>query len=268
MGKHNKARRSDRCGKIVVAAAAATVIGGWAAPVAYADEGAPPAKPSNPISKTADAVKSTVAGVQKAVTGAAGSFQKAAQDGLKVGSAVRAPCSVPNSNSPTSRVSANTFTGGPQSLAAAAPALPRPPFYTPSPPITNDNPTGSVTIPIADVTLPYLPDAPRFALPTPGAGLPPSFGSQGTNNVRPGPCSAAADQRQQPVRPQLLRHRRQQPVAPPITSARVCRASSPGTQHAAGNQVIMPTSFGTNFGWMGNDNGNVGINLPTAWTTC
>ena len=86
MGKHNKARRSDRCGKIVVAAAAATVIGGWAAPVAYADEGAAPAKPSNPISKTADAVKSTVDGVRKAVTGAAGSFQKAAQDGLQVGS--------------------------------------------------------------------------------------------------------------------------------------------------------------------------------------
>ena len=26
----------------------------------------------------------------------------------------------------------------------------------------------------------------------------------------------------------------------------------------AGNQVILPTSFGTNFGWMGNDNGNCG----------
>ena len=49
-----------------------------------------------------------------------------------------------------------------------------------------------MTIPIVDVTLPYLPDAPRFALPTPSAGMPPSFGSQGTNNRLPslGPASA------------------------------------------------------------------------------
>ena len=29
----------------------------------------------------------------------------------------------------------------------------------------------------------------------------------------------------------------------------------------AGNQVIVPTSFGTNFGWMGDDNGNW-VGLP------
>ena len=76
MGKHNKARRSVRCGQIVVAAAAATVLAGWAAPVASADDTDAAAKPANPISKTADAVKSTVDGVRKAVTDAAGSFQK------------------------------------------------------------------------------------------------------------------------------------------------------------------------------------------------
>ena len=69
MGKHNKARRSDRCGKIVVAAAAATVIGGWAAPVAYADDSAAPAKPSNPISKTADAVAFLVSEHASFITG-------------------------------------------------------------------------------------------------------------------------------------------------------------------------------------------------------
>ncbi len=88
MGKHNKPRRSVRSGQIIVATAAASVLAGWAAPVAYADDGASATndKPSNPISKTADAVKSTVDGVRKAVTGAAGSFQRAAQDGLQVGS--------------------------------------------------------------------------------------------------------------------------------------------------------------------------------------
>ena len=40
MGKHNKARRPIRGGQIVVAAAAASVLAGWAAPVAYADDGA------------------------------------------------------------------------------------------------------------------------------------------------------------------------------------------------------------------------------------
>ena len=53
MGKHNKSRRHNRSGQIVVAAAAASVLAGWAAPVAYADDGADSDKGSNPVSRAA-----------------------------------------------------------------------------------------------------------------------------------------------------------------------------------------------------------------------
>ena len=49
-----------------------------------------------------------------------------------------------------------------------------------------------MTIPIVDVTLPGLPDGPRFALPTPSPGIPPGFGSQGSNNRLPVPGPAGA----------------------------------------------------------------------------
>ena len=121
----------------------------------------------------------------------------------------------------------------------------------------DDTATGSVTIPIVDVTLPYLPDAPRFAFPTPGAGLPPSFGSQGTNN-RLGPLgpAAAATNGNNLFGLNFF----------DIGNNNLLTANNVGTglqgiiagngNTAAGNQVITPTSFGTNFGWMGNNNGS------------
>jgi hypothetical protein len=247
MGKHNKPRRSVRSGQIIVAAAAASVIGGWAAPVAYADDGAGATndKPSNPISKTADAVKSTVDGVRKAVTGAAGSFQRAAQDGLQVGSGGAGSLLRPKSNSPRSTLSAQQTTGGTQRNTVASALAPTPP--------SDDDATGSVTIPIVDVTLPGLPDGPRFALPTPSPGIPPGFGSQGTNTL---------------------------PVLGPLSNGNnlfglnffnigdnnLLTANNIGTglqgviagdgNFLAGNQVIAPFASGTNFGWMGNNNGD------------
>ena len=115
MGKHNKPRRYNRGGQIAVAAAAATVLAGWAAPVAYADEGADTDKPSNPVSRTADAVKSTVDGVRKAVRDVGSSVQGAARDGLQVGSGGAGSLLRPNSNSPRSTVSARTVTGSQRS---------------------------------------------------------------------------------------------------------------------------------------------------------
>jgi hypothetical protein len=261
MGKHNKARRSDRCGKIVIAAAAASVIGGWAAPVAYAEGPADTNdKPSNPISKTADAVKSTVDGVRKAVTGAAGSFQHAAQDGLKVGSGGAGTLLRPNKG-PKSTVSARTFTGGPQALIAP-PAPYVPPTNGPTSP-GNDDATGSVTIPIVGVTLPNLPDAPRFAFPTPSPGFPPGFGSQGPINTRLGiPGAGAVTNGNNLFGLNFF----------DIGNQNLLTANNVGTglqgiiagdgNTVAGNQVITPTSFGTNFGWMGNNNGALGLNPP------
>ena len=56
MGKHNKPRRTVRGGQIVVAAAAATVLAGWAAPVAYADDsGTDNDSASKPVSKAVGA---------------------------------------------------------------------------------------------------------------------------------------------------------------------------------------------------------------------
>jgi len=62
MGKHNKPRRQHRGGQIVVAAAAATVLAGWAAPVGYADDGADSDTGSNAASRTAGAVKEALRG--------------------------------------------------------------------------------------------------------------------------------------------------------------------------------------------------------------
>jgi hypothetical protein len=261
MGKHNKARRSDRCGKIVVAAAAATVIGGWAAPVAYADEGAgagASAKDSNPISKTADAVKSTVDGVRKAVTGAAGSFQKAAQSGLQVGSGGAGSLLSPNKSPKTSFSSSGGFIQSDQ---------PKTSLVGPTPP-SNDNATGSVTIPIVNVTLPNLPELPDFQVPGPGVGVPPSFGAQGPINTRigPGPVAgalAAATNGNNLFGLNFFN----------IEDNNLGVANNIGTglqgilagdrNTLAGNQVIAPFATGTNFGWMGNDNGNAAVNPPT-----
>lgn len=254
MGKHNKPRRSVRSGQIIVATAAASVLAGWAAPVAYADDGADSDAGSNPVSKAvgaaAGAARDTVDGVRKAVTGAADSFQKAAQSGLQVGSGGAGSLLRPNSNSPRSTVSSQTNGGSQRS--AVAPTIA-------TPPASNDTATGSFTIPIADVTLPDLPPPPRFAFPTPSAGIPPGFGSQGSNNV---------------------------PILGPLSNGNnlfggnffnigdnnLLTANQIGTglqgiiaaddNFLAGNQVIAPTSSGTNFGWMGSDNGNLALNPP------
>jgi hypothetical protein len=128
-------------------------------------------------------------------------------------------------------------------------------------PPSNDNATGSVTIPVVDVTLPYLPDAPRFAFPTPGAGLPPSFGSQGTNKRLPLGLGAATNGNN------LFGLNFFD-----IGNDNLGTANNVGTglqgiiagneNTLAGNQVITPTSFGTNFGWMGNNNVSVGLPPP------
>ena len=137
MGKHNKPRRSVRSGQIIVAAAAASVLAGWAAPVAYADDDATNDKPSNPISKTADAVKSTVDGVRKAVTGAAGSFQRRRRTAIQIGSGGAGTSMSLIPKSPKTTVSARTITGGP-SNALAVPALVTPSQATPTPDASDD----------------------------------------------------------------------------------------------------------------------------------
>ncbi len=220
---------------------------------------ATPAKPSNPISKTADAVKSTVDGVRKAVTDVGSSLQGAAQERdsdrrrrrrqLLTSLIPNGPKSIFNPQTNCHRRSAV--------VPAPSPAFvvhPRRPT-----PASNDNATGSVTIPIVDVTLPYLPDAPRFAFPTPGAGLPPSFGSQGTNNRFPlGPAAA-------PTNGNNLFGLNFFDIG----NNNLLTANNVGTglqgiiagngNTLAGNQVITPTSFGTNFGWMGNNNGSLSL---------
>jgi hypothetical protein len=244
MGKHNKARPSDRRGRVVVAAAAASVIAGWAAPAAYADDGN--SSPSNPVNKTAGAVKSTVDGVRKAVTDVGSSLQGAAKSAIQTGAGGNGTSTSLIPNGPKTKVNAQTNTGGQQSNAAFAPAIP-----DPSP---DNNASGSVTLPIVDVTLPNLPDAPRFALPTPGAGVPPSFGSQGANIL--GPLGAATNGNN------LFGLNFFD-----IGDNNFLTANNIGTglqgiiagnrNVLVGNQVIAPTSFGTNFGWIGNDNGGV-----------
>ena len=256
MGKHNKARRPIRGGQIVVAAAAASVLAGWAAPVAYADDGAAAGagsdKPSNPISKTADAVKSTVDGVRKAVTGAAGSFQRAAQDGLQVGSGGAGSSTSLIPKGPRTSFSGQT-NGGSSSrslqsgdLAASAVV-----------PNTPDPVSGSVTIPIVNVTLPDLPPPPRFAFPTPSLGIPPGFGSQGSNDRLP--LGAGALTNGSNLFGLNFFN---------IGDDNLLTANNIGTglqgiiagddNTLAGNQVITPTSSGTNFGWMGDNNGRRG----------
>jgi hypothetical protein len=251
MGKHNKPRRYNRGGQIAIAAAAASVLAGWAAPVAYADEGADTDKPSNPVSRTADAVKSTVDGVRKAVTDVGSSLQGAARSGLQAGAGGNGTATslFPNGG-PKSKVDAQETVISrqtPNAVTALAPPTPSNPAY--------DTPTGSVTIPIVDVTLPYLPDAPRFAFPTPSPGFPPGFGSQGTNTRLPfGPAGALTNGNN------LFGLNFFN-----IGNNNLFTANNIGTglqgiiagngNTLAGNQVIAPTSFGTNFGWMGNNNG-------------
>jgi hypothetical protein len=253
MGKHSKARRSDRRGQIVIAAAAASVIAGWAAPTAYADEGTD-GSPSNPVSKTAETVKSTIDGVRKAVTDVGSSLQGAARTAIQTGAGGNGTSTSLIPKGPKSNINAQTNTGSTQPKVAASPALVPP---------TPDIATGSVTLPIIDVTLPYLPDAPRFAVPTPSPGFPPGFGAQGTNNRLPLGAGALTNGNN------LFGLNFFD-----IGDNNLLTANNIGTglqgiiagdrNTLAGNQVITPTSFGTNFGWMGNNNGPGATRLTPA----
>ncbi|WNG94772.1 hypothetical protein [Mycobacterium sp. ITM-2016-00318] len=250
MGKHNKPRGINRGGQIAVAAAAATVLAGWAAPVAYADDGADTDTGSNAVSRTAGAVKDAVDSVRKTARDVGSSVRGAARDSMQVGSGGAGSLLRPKSNSPRSTLSAQQTTGDTQ-RNTVAPALVAP--------TTPDNATGSVTIPIVDVTLPGLPDGPTFALPTPSPGIPPGFGSQGSNFF--GPLGAATNGNN------LFGLNFFN-----IGDNNLLTANNIGTglqgvvagdrNFLAGNQVIVPTSFGTNFGWMGDDNGDFDLNLP------
>lgn len=258
MGKHTKPRRSHRPGQIVVAAAAASVIAGWAAPVAYADDGTGSAgdKDSNPVSKAVGAAtgaaRDAVDSVRKTVTDVGSSLQGAARSTLQTGSGGEGSLLRPNSNSPASRVEVQTNTGSQRSRAISAPAL-----QAQAPNTT----TNAVTYPGAGTTLPDLPDLPDFAVPGPGPGLPPSFGSQGSNNRLPLGAGALTNGNN------LFGLNFFD-----IGDDNLLTANNVGTglqgilagdrNTLAGNQVIAPTSFGTNFGWMGNNNGDAGANLP------
>lgn len=272
MGKHNRARRPVRPGQIIAAAAAATVIGGWAAPVAYADDGAAgggdtDSKTVNkPVSKAigaaAGAAKDAVDTVRKTVTDVSSSLQGAAKSTLQVGSGGAGSLLTPRSNSPRSTLSAQqTINGGSRRNELVAPSL-----VSPTPPDSNDTPTGSVTIPIANVTLPNLPELPDFQVPGPGVGVPPSFGAQGPINTRLSPLPAAVAAATNGNNLFGLNFFN-------IEDNNLLVANNIGTglqgilagdrNTLAGNQVVLPSSFGTNFGWMGNDNGQLGLNLPT-----
>lgn len=269
MGKHNKGRRSVRPGQIIVAAAAATVIGGWAAPVAYADGGDPGSDAGSktvnkPVSKAigaaAGAAKDAVDTVRKTVTDVGSQLQKSADRAIQTGAGGNGRLTSLVPKGPTSKVSSSGgFLKSERESTVEAALVP------PTSP-SNDDPTGSVTIPIVDVTLPHLPDAPRIAFPTPSPGLPPGFGSQGTNNRPPlGPLSAVTNGNN------LFGLNFFD-----IGNNNLFTANNVGTglqgiiagngNTLVGNQVIAPTSFGTNFGWMGNDNGTLALN-PAALLT-
>ena len=87
MGKHNQAAAACAQRANRRRSGSGIVLAGWAAPIASADDGAAATKdkPSNPISKTADAVKSTVDGVRKAVTDVGSSLQRRSQGRIQTG---------------------------------------------------------------------------------------------------------------------------------------------------------------------------------------
>jgi hypothetical protein len=137
--------------QIVIAAAAASVIGGWAAPAAYAEGGATDAAPK-PVSKAANAVKSTVDSMRKTLTDASSSLQKAAGSALQTG-AGGAGTSTSLFSKPKSTVSSSGgFIQANQPVDNEQPNA----LTGPTPP-SNDDATGSVTIPVVNVTLPGLP---------------------------------------------------------------------------------------------------------------
>ncbi len=270
MGKHDKGRRPVRPGQIIAAAAAATVIGGWAAPVAYADDGAGADAGSKtvnkPVSKAVGAAtgaaKDAVDTVRKAVTDVGSSLQGAAKSTLQVGSGGAGSLLKPKSNSPRSTVSAQqTTNGGSERNALVAPAL-----VSPTPGPSNDTATGSVTLPIVNVTLPNLPQLPDFQVPGPGLGVPPSFGAQGPVNTRlsPLPAAAAAATNGNNLFGLNFFNIEDNNLGVANNIGTGLQGILAGDRNTlAGNQVILPSSFGTNFGWMGDDNGKLGLNLPT-----
>ena len=108
MGKHNKPRRCERGGQIVIAAAAATVLAGWAAPVAYADDGAATATnlEARQQGRADGAVQERRRRCAEGRARCRSSVQGAARDGLQVGSGGAGSLLTPNTNSPRSTVSA------------------------------------------------------------------------------------------------------------------------------------------------------------------
>ena len=265
MGKHNKARRSVRSGQIVVAAAAASVLAGWAAPIASADDSPTSNKDSNPVSKAvgaaAGAAKDAVDTVRKAATDVGSQLQKSANRAIQTGAggAGTATSLFPN-GAPRTTFSGQTNSGN-QRNALIAPAL-----KPPNPDVV----TGSVTIPIVNATLPNLPELPDFQVPGPGVGVPPSFGAQGPINTRlplpplpavPGAGAATNGNNLFGLNFFNIEDNNLGVANNIGTGLQGILAGDRNT--LAGNQVILPSSFGTNFGLMGNDNGELGLNLPT-----
>lgn len=256
MGKHNKSRRHNRSGQIVVAAAAASVLAGWAAPVAYADDGADSDKGSNPVSRAAGAARDAVDSVRKTVTDVGSSLQGAASRAIQTGAGGAGTSTSLSPNSPKSNVSAQTNAGN-QRAVTPNPAV----KAAPSVGAQNISVPNAVALPdLPDLGLPGLEDLPGVPdLGAGGVGIPPSFGSQGSNNVPLGQLTNGNN---------LFGLNFYN-----IGDNNLFAANNLGTglqgvfagdrNRLAGNQVIVPTSFGTNFASMGDDNGNVGVNLPT-----
>jgi hypothetical protein len=275
MGKHNKPRPRGRSGRIAVAAAAASVIAGWAAPAAYADEGTDSNTKPNPVSDAAGAVQKAAETFGKSLSGAAGAITRGAGAGsinrVTAGlvpkspfTKVRAQTNTTNSDSPKSALS---VPGG------GTPDLSLPDVGTPDVGLPN---LGTPDLALADLGTPdlALPDlgTPDLALPglglpdlglpdligigplAPGvnAGLPPSFGFQGGEAA---PLSSLSNGNNLFGLNFFV-----------IGDRNVFTANNVGTGLQAvfagddnwfsGNQIVAPTSFGTHFAVLGSGNGS------------
>lgn len=259
MGKHNKARRRDRRGQIMVAAAAASVLAGWGAPAAYADDGAESDSAPKPVSKTVGAVRDTVDTVCKTLSEVGDSVQRTAERSLQGGAGGNGTALTPKGPK-TSLSSSGGFIQSERKAAAETPEpgnrqlnvadLDAPALRVP------DVVSNAVNLP--DLGLPGLQDLPGVPdLGAGGVGIPPSFGSQGDNRFLLPPSGLTNGNNLFGLNFYNIGDDNLFTANNLGTGLQAVFAGDDNT--LAGNQVILPSSFGTNFVSMGDNNGNLGL---------
>jgi hypothetical protein len=243
MAKHRSTRRRGRRSAFLAAAASASVLVGWGGPIAHADTGTDSTKggtgSNNPVSDAVSgavgAVRNTVGSIQTSLSDVGGSLQ-GGTGSLTKGTAGLIP------QSPKTSISSS---GGLIESAA-----PKTAALLPSNPITD--PIGTQAIDIGPISLPG-PDINLPGLPDNLIDVGPGFGNSGEGNVASGANLGGLNF--------FFIGDDNFLVANNIGTG--LQFVTAGDRNVlAGNQVIVPTSFGTNFVSMGDDNGNLNIKLP------